>query len=303
MKIAFFGLPLAALCLSRDGHDVRLAVLSPIAAPGLRRLRRELSSASVHRAADCSPDVLDQRVRNELKEIRPDLIMSWFWTRHIPSEWLSLAARGGIGVHPSLLPRHRGPNPFFWAIDSGDTTSGISVHWLAEEYDSGNVIFQQQLEIGDRDSWQLARALDRLSLGALRRCIGEAAKGAPLNGQVQDDRAVTWAPEPKGPLLKLDASWDAERALRRIRALAPVPGLALCIRGLDLFVIRAERTAESGPLLPGEAAVWPGPDSRVRLGVRDGALSVERAVLADTGEELDGAGLAARVAILPPDPP
>ena len=55
----------------------------------------------------------------------------------------------------------------------------------------------------------------------------------PLHGQEQDDRAVTWAPEPTGPFLKLDASWGVERALRRIRALAPAPGLALCIRGLD----------------------------------------------------------------------
>ncbi len=303
MKIAFFGLPLAALCLQRDGHDVRLAALSPIAAPGLRRLRRELPSASVLPAAECGPDVLKLRVRHELGEIRPDLIVSWFWTRHIDADWLSLAARGGIGVHPSLLPRHRGPNPFFWAIDSGDTVTGVSVHWLAQEYDAGNVIQQERLDIGDRDSWQLARALDRLALGALRRCVTELSQGASMVGRVQDAGAVTWAPEPAGPLLKLDATWGVERALRRIRALAPVPGLAVCIRGLDLFVTRAERATELGPLLAGEAAVWPSPDSRVRLAVAGGALSLERAVLADTGEELDGPSLAARVAILPPDPP
>jgi methionyl-tRNA formyltransferase len=54
----------------------------------------------------------------------PELLVSWFWTKRVPARVRALAPLGAIGVHPSLLPRHRGPDPFFWAIDQGDRAGG-----------------------------------------------------------------------------------------------------------------------------------------------------------------------------------
>lgn len=168
------------------------------------------------------------RVEALFDEHGPDLVVSWFWTRKLPIEWLARAP--AIGVHPSLLPRHRGPNPFFWAIDAGDPLTGVSVHRLESEYDAGEVLEQRTLPVAEMDSWQLARALDRPSLAALRDVVTRISKGEVLRGRAQDPAQVSWAPEPDGPLLRVDWAWPTDRVLRRIRALSPDPGLAVEVR-------------------------------------------------------------------------
>ena len=277
LRIAFFGLPLGAWLLHRDGHDLRLAVLSPAPAPGRRRLERALGKDRVVRASELGAG-LDDQVFSMLESEAPDLVVSWFWTRRIAARLLGLARRGGVGAHPSLLPRHRGPDPYYWAIDSGDIETGVTVHRLTERYDDGDILARRSLDIGERDAWQLARALDRPSLELLRSVVRSLALGESPKAVPQDESLATLAPAPSGDELRVDFRWSTERALRRIRALAPVPGLALEIEGLELVVTRA-RAAEEYPraLEPGEAAVVGEPPVLV-LRTASGALAVERAV-------------------------
>ncbi len=143
-------------------------------------------------------------------------------------------------MHPSLLPRHRGPNPYFWSIDCGDLEAGVTLHTLAPEYDTGTLLLQRAIPVGGRNSWQLARALDRPSLSLLREGVGRFARSHPPVPTVQDEQAATWAPEPTGRELGVYWHWPTERVLRRIRALSPVPGLAVEVSELRFFVTRAE---------------------------------------------------------------
>ena len=278
LRIAYFGLPLAACLLHADGHDVRLAVLPPAVGPGRRRLARLIGAERILRATSLG-DGLDRAVEEALVREAPELLVSWFWTRRIPARVLERVPLGGIGAHPSLLPRHRGPDPYFWAIDSGDERTGVTVHRLTERYDDGPILVTSTLAVGARDAWQLARALDRPSLASLRNAVRGFSQGERPAGTAQDDALATPAPEPTGDELRVDFRWPTERALRRIRALSPVPGVALEVEGLDLVVTRARR-AEDFPqaLEPGEAAVV-GEPPRLVLRTGDGALAVERAVL------------------------
>jgi methionyl-tRNA formyltransferase len=298
LKIAFFGLPLAACLLARDGHDVALAVLAPVdGAPGRRRLARRIGVERVIEAGIVG-DALENMVDERLSSFRPDLLVSWFWTRKLPARWLNSARHGGLGVHPSLLPRHRGPDPYFWAIDSGDRITGVTLHQLSPEYDDGPVLMQAMLPIQERNAWQLARALDRPSLRVLRTGVDRVAQRLSLDGTPQDPAHVSWAPVPADSLLRVVWSWPSERVLRRIRALSPVPGLALELAGVKLFVTAAEETF-SFPLAlePGEAGVEHAPPFRALIRTGDGAIALSRAVLADGGEgrELDAVALAAVV--------
>jgi methionyl-tRNA formyltransferase len=239
-------------------------------------------------------------IERALTRIDADLLVSWFWTRRLPERWLSAPRLGGIGVHPSLLPRHRGPNPFFWAIDSGDAWSGVTVHRLAAEYDTGEMLEQLAISVGDRNAWQLARALDRPSLCALRAVVSRLARGESIRGRAQDERAASWAAEPDGELLRADWSWPTERVLRRIRALAPVPGLALEIRGVPFFVTRASAAPSPAALLPGEAALIGDPPSSVVVRTSDGGVRIDSAFLSGSEDRpIDGADLAAVVAAQP----
>jgi methionyl-tRNA formyltransferase len=274
MKIAYFGLPLAGLLLLHDGHQLCRAVLSPVAGPGRRRLLARLGPASVTEGdALASVDIGAQ-----LRAARPDLIVSWYFTRLIEPTWLALAPLGGIGAHPSLLPRHRGPNPFFWSIDGGDRETGVSVHRLSEAYDTGDVLAQRRLSIGDRDAWQLARALDRPSLQLLRDTVLRISRGDSVTATAQDERQASWAGEPSDDQLAVDWSWPTERVLRRIRALSPVPGLALECEGLRFFVTRARpHTVRPVALDPGELALFRQQDQLQPLVcTADGSIVIER---------------------------
>ena len=296
-RIAFFGLPLAACLLSEDGHDVCLAVLAPVEGPpGRRRLGRKIGGERVVDAA-AAGDALERIVDERLSKCRPDLLVSWFWTRKLPARWLRTARLGGVGVHPSLLPRHRGPDPYFWAIDAGDVISGVTLHQLTPEYDDGHILLQATLATEGRNAWQLARALDRPSLRVLREGVSRMAGRRSLTPTPQRPEQATWAPNPEGPLLRVTWSWPTERVLRRIRALSPHPGLALELGGVRLFVTAAEETSEFPRALePGEAGVERAPPFRAVIRTGDGAIAVTRAVAAESedplGRELDAVAVA-----------
>ena len=151
--------------------------------------------------------------------------MSWFWTTKLPASIIECNRLGGIGVHPSLLPRHRGPDPYFAAIDQGDKVTGVTVHRIGDEYDTGSILASQEVPIDeDWNAWQLARKLDRPSIALLRKTVAELAAGKTPVESVQDEARATWAPPPTLTDCALRWSWPTEQLLRRIRALAPAPG-------------------------------------------------------------------------------
>ncbi len=281
-RIGFFGLPLAALALARDGHELAFAVLSPVEHVGRRRLRRLLPESHLLDILQPPSFPWEPEVDGWFEQAPPDLVVSWFWTRRLPRSWFARARLGGLGAHPSLLPRHRGPNPFFAAIDAGDATTGVSVHRLSEDYDTGDILATREIEVGDRNAWQLARALDRPSLGALREVVRELAAGGRPLARPQEERDATWAPDPSGSELAVNWSWSTERVLRRLRALSPVPGLALELDELRFFVTGASAARDFTPALaPGEAEFR----EILLLRTGDGAIGVESAAICTDSEE------------------
>jgi methionyl-tRNA formyltransferase len=251
MRVAFFGLPLAAVALLEDGHEIVWAGLSRAPALGTRRLVRSIGPERVELVSDAE----DARVFDRVRRAQPDLIASWFFTKKLPAKVLRLAP--SFGVHPSLLPRHRGPDPYFWAIDAGDETTGVTAHVLAEAYDTGPIFAQRSLRIDPMwDSWRLARALDRPSLALFRETARSFAAGTRPEPRPQDDALATAAPEPSDEELAVRWSWPAERIERRVRAAAPWPGAWTEIGERIVTLVRVRATnVFPRALVPGEAAV------------------------------------------------
>jgi methionyl-tRNA formyltransferase len=249
VKLAFLGLPLGATLLASDGHDIVYAGVLP--ERGLRRIRGLLGAERVR----VSPDLERTDEWKALQHAGPDLIVSWFWPRRIPDRVLAIAT--AVGVHPSLLPRYRGPDPYFWAIDSGDRVTGVTAHLLERDYDTGPVLGQLTLPIDPEwNSWQLAKALDRPSLSLLRDTIRAYSEGRPPRACRQDDTLATPAPQPSEADLALKWAWPAVRVVRRIRAAAPWPGACTEIGDRLVVVERARVTADwPRALATGEAAV------------------------------------------------
>jgi methionyl-tRNA formyltransferase len=268
--------------------------------PGERRLRRILGER-----VEVRPDVTKRSVVARLAATKPDLLVSWFWTTRLPKALLGIAPLGSIGVHPSLLPRHRGPDPTFWAIDRGDTVTGVTAHVLAEEYDTGALYAQRTLAIDPRwNAWNLAKRLDAPSLRLLRELVRDFAEGRAPVPRPQDEALATEAPLPSDELLEIDWRADAEAIERRVRAAAPRPGAyAFLGDGDDPVMLTRVVRHDDAPraLAPGEA--WAlarnaaGIAERAAVKCGRGALELAAGWVEDEdgGEVwLDGAALARR---------
>lgn len=250
MRIAFFGLPIAAGLLAHDGHEIVYAAVS-MPAPGLRRLTRRIAPGRVW----LKPDVSAASTLAQIDAAAPELLVSWFWTKKLPPALLRMAR--GVGVHPSLLPRHRGPDPYFWALDCGDEVTGVTAHVLEPEYDAGAILGRREVRIASRwNAWDLARALDRPSLALLREVVRAYANATPPTPEPQDERRVTMAPTPTKSELAIRWAWTAERIHRRVRAAAPWPGAWTAIEEHIVTLVRVRPTTDfPATLAPGEAAV------------------------------------------------
>ncbi|HEX5166926.1 MAG TPA: formyltransferase family protein [Thermomicrobiales bacterium] len=78
-----------------------------------------------------------------IDQLDPDLIVVACFPRLIPEAIHGRARLGGINIHPSLLPQHRGPDPLFWIMRDGGRGCGVTVHALADRYDSGDILAQR----------------------------------------------------------------------------------------------------------------------------------------------------------------
>lgn len=272
LKIAYFGLPLGALVLQGDGHALVYVATRSADDLGMRRLRRRVGSAPLV----VRPDFEQASEVARVRDARPDLIVSWYYSVRIAAEVLEMAPAGAIGVHPSLLPALRGPDPFYWAIRRGLDETGVSLHRLEADYDTGPVLATRRVAIGPHDdAWRLARALDRPSLALLRWGCARASAGELARGEIQDESRATYAPRPSDDDLQIDWREDAADVVRRVRAAAPWPGAGTLIGDASVVVTRAE--IANDPVLAlevGEAAVLSDPDGVERVVVRAGDAGV-----------------------------
>lgn len=291
MRIVFLGLPVCALALRCDGHDIVLAGLRSGLTVGQRRLHKVLGP----RRVEIDPHVRWDRFVHRARALSPDLLVSWFFTRRIPMELCAAARLGGVGVHPSLLPRHRGADPTYAAILAGDEFTGVTAHRIEREYDTGAILGQRRLRIEPSwNAWQLAKALDRPSIALIREVVGRAARGDALVGEPQDEGLATDAPAPTEDDRILRWGQPADRILRQIRALSPAPGALASLGDTPLVVLEAKLVRHAPQALrAGEAAMMDGlavvkaadvgvallaaETSEQRLGAADLAMLVARA--------------------------
>jgi len=274
VRILYFGIPLGALALANAGHVPVACVIGPLDLAGRRRLRRRLARTLLLGR----PDARDPEVQRLLASTRPDVILSFFWPKRIPREVLALAP--AYGTHPSLLPRWRGPDPYFWAIREGDELTGVTLHALEADYDTGGIVDQREVAIGDATSWELARRLDRPALALLLEAAERLRRG-PLETRPQDEPLATFAPPPTEEQLAIDWRRSATEVTRLVRAAAPEPGASAHVGGRVVEILGCLPTDARPPPGLRVAEAW-----REDVGwcVRCG----EGAVLLESARDADG---------------
>ncbi|HEX6738050.1 MAG TPA: formyltransferase family protein [Vicinamibacteria bacterium] len=166
-----------------------------------------------HRRARC--DALAARLR----DLAPDLMVVATYPYLLPQALLELAGPGVLGLHPSLLPRHRGPAPLPWTYLADDAEAGVSVFWLEAEADAGPLCAQEVVPLArGRRLADLYAELARRGAALLRGTVEQVERGEARR-EPQDRARATAAPELGTPLAVDVSAWGAERVWHVLRGI------------------------------------------------------------------------------------
>jgi len=160
----------------------------------------------------------------ELQSLRPDAIVVMAYGQILPREVLDLPSLACLNLHASLLPRWRGAAPIQAAIAAGDTETGITVMYMDEGLDTGDVLLQRKISLQPAETGgSLHERLGQLAPGALFEAL-DLIQRHEAPRLPQDNALATYAPKLKREAGLIDWSESAEAIERKIRAFNPWPG-------------------------------------------------------------------------------
>ena len=167
--------------------------------------------------------IKDEKIIEKIKEINPDLIVVVAYGKILPKEIIDIPKYGIINVHSSLLPKYRGASPIHSAILNGDTKSGVSIMYIEEGLDSGDVILQESCDILENDT--LGTLHDKLKdLGAigLEKAL-KLIEAEKVEATKQDESLATFVKPIMKEQAKIDWNNTKEVIFNQVRGLNPFP--------------------------------------------------------------------------------
>ena len=282
MRIMFMGTPeISAVCLreliaseneivavvtGKDKPRGRGNVMTPTAVKAL---------ALEHSLPVYTPDSLKgEDFATLLNEINPDLIAVVAYGKILPKSVLDFPKHGCINVHVSLLPKYRGAAPMQRAIINGEKETGVTIMYMAEGVDTGDIIATEAFPIGSEDDFEAIH--DRSAeTGAklLVKTIQDIADGTATRTP-QDDSLATHAAKIEKEDCKIDFSRTATVLDCAIRGVTPIPGAFAYLKGKMLKIYKATPIDAKGN--PGEViAVDPKGTGSFTVACGEGALLIK----------------------------
>ncbi len=186
------------------------------------------------------PEKLDAAFLEEVRAMAPDVLVAAAYGKIFRKALLDLFPLGGINVHPSLLPRHRGPSPISAAILEGDTDTGVTIQNLALKFDTGDVLAQERFPLkGDETTVGLSEALAEVGARLLSGVLAKLAAGRQPERRVQDEGAATYC----RTITKEDGvvQWGESAVVieRKVRAFDPWPRASTRCAGETLLLLQS----------------------------------------------------------------
>jgi len=201
------------------------------------------------------PEKLDAAFRAVVEALEPDLLVSFAYGKIFGPKFLALFPMGGINIHPSLLPKYRGPTPIPAAIIGMETETGITIQRLAAKMDSGDILVQEKMPLNGRETTaSLGELVAEKAAGLLPPLFLEIAAGTG-QGRPQDHDAATYCSLLAKSDGLIDWNMSAGEIDARIRAFTPWPLCWTTHGDQHLFILKA-RVLEgdfAGPACPGQA--------------------------------------------------
>lgn len=253
MKIVFMGTPDFAVpslnALVEAGHEV-CGVFTQPDKPKNRGMKLQQSPVK-ERALELGLEVYQPAKMRDgealaiLRELKPDLIAVAAYGKILPVDILELPRLGCVNVHSSLLPKYRGAAPINWAILSGEDETGVTIMYMAEGMDTGDILAQAKTPIDLNEN--AARLFDRLAdMGAALLVDAVAAlEAGTADPMPQDEALATHAPMLSRELSPLDWEKTARRLHDQVRGLFPWPAATAVLDGVRCKVLRTALAGET----------------------------------------------------------
>ncbi|HEX5689320.1 MAG TPA: methionyl-tRNA formyltransferase [Roseiflexaceae bacterium] len=260
LRVLFLGTPaFAVLPLEALSRDERYELVGVVTQPDRATGRaRTPEPPPVKQAAErlglpvFQPETLrDQVVVDQLAALHADVGVVAAYGEILRPAVLSLPPLGYLNIHPSLLPRHRGPAPVVGAILAGDDQTGVTIMRLDQKMDSGPILAQQTVPLGpEARAGELTTALFELGSDMLCAALAPYAAGT-LQPTPQDDSAATYTKLLRKSDGAIDWNASAVQIERMTRAYDPWPGAWTTWRAQPLKIIAAHAHAHEVGAAPG----------------------------------------------------
>lgn len=261
-------------------HPLGYRVIGVVTTPGPRQ-RRSTDYLGVVSAVRPGIDVIVtthmERLAEMLAPLRPDLIISGGFPWLIPPDVIALPRLGAINIHPSFLPRHRGPFALEWAFRTGDPELGVTIHRLDSSFDTGAILAQGRVPIADEDDTEaLLAKIPAITPGLLREAIAQVARGDP--GEPQDEANATHASRFEDAWRIIDWAQPARQVHNQVRSWTGFRGAPhgafATFDGEPLTITRTRLPDRDGlpPAVPG--TVISRSDDRIMVQCGDGPIEI-----------------------------
>jgi methionyl-tRNA formyltransferase len=259
MRILFMGTPDFAVAslkrLVEDGHEI-CGVFTQPDKPKNRGMKLQAPPVKEYAITQNIPVFQPLKMRDGealdiLKELSPELIVVAAYGKILPVDILELPPKGCINIHSSLLPKYRGSAPINWAILNGEDETGVSIQYMAEGVDTGDVIDFAVTPISQDENAQ--QLYDRLAqMGADLICpVVAAIEQGTATAAPQDHAQASHAPMLSKELSPIDWSKNARQIHNQVRGLYPWPAAVAEIDGIRCKIIRTALTADTTGKTPG----------------------------------------------------
>ncbi|NLP50612.1 methionyl-tRNA formyltransferase [Bacillus sp. RO1] len=258
-KIVFMGTPDFAVPvlqqIIQDGYEVIAVVTQPDRPKGRKKVLTPPPvkvEAEKHNIPVYQPEKIKEAVEYEkITSLEPDLIVTAAFGQILPKPLLDAPKYGCINVHASLLPKLRGGAPIHYSIIQGHEKTGVTIMYMVEKLDAGDMLTQVEVEIEERD--HVGTLHDKLSVAG-SKLLSETLPllfEEKLQAEVQNHEEATFASNIKREQEKIDWTQNGEEIYNHIRGLHPWPVAYTTMDDQVMKVWWGEKTETAKDAVPG----------------------------------------------------
>ncbi len=188
----------------------------------------------------------------KILDINPDIIITCAYGQIIPKEVLECPKYGSINVHASLLPKYRGGAPIHHAIINGEEKTGVTIMYMNEGMDTGDIIAKEEIPILESDN--VGTLFDKLSVLGANLLIKTLPSiiNKTCNREKQNDSLASYAPTLKREDELLNFNLTTKEVYNKVRGLNPWPIAYIIINGEETKVLECEKSYDVFNNNPGE---------------------------------------------------